>query len=361
MSTLDLYIVRHLLYSYLLVAVVLVSIFGFFELLEQVDEVGRHQYTYADAFTYTVYVLPRHLITLIPFIALIGTVVSFSILAINNELVAVIAAGVSPKRIVTMSLMAGAVLICLNIVLEQVVSPWLDNRAYDMRAGALHQYEELGDGLGLWSRSTDQILRVGGLEHGREPVDLELFLLNNNGQLSDYIAAERARIDDGGYWILEEVVHKHLEHQSIRTSRHEYYEWKPFLGLSELGGLLRPAESLSVTDLHAYIRHLENTGRPVDQVSLVFWEKFGRIIMTLAMILIVVHMVLKAPQQPLGAVAILVVLGALVFALLDRIIANTGLLLGAPPIVAALTPEILLLAAGLMLYRKQFNQPEIAY
>jgi lipopolysaccharide export system permease protein len=356
MSTLDFYIVRHLLYSCLLVAVVLLSIFGVFELIEQLDEVGRYQYTYADAFIYTGYSLPRHLISLMPFIALIGTAISFSLLAFNNELVAVIAAGVSPRRIIGMSLLAGAVLISTSVVLEQFVSPYLDNRAFDMRASALHQYEELGDGLGLWSRSPDQILRVGGLQHGREPVDVELFLLNHDGELSDYISAERARIESSGQWVFEDVVHKHLEHQAISTSRYDRYEWKPFLGMSELGGLLRPAESLSVTDLYYYIRHLRDTGRPVEQYSLVFWEKFGRIIMTIAMILIVVHMVFKAPQQPLGAAAILVVLGALVFALLDRIIGNTGLLLGFPPIMAALTPEVALLAAGLMLYWKQFNQ-----
>lgn len=354
MSTLDLYIIRHLLYSYFLVAVVLVSIFGLFELLEQLDDVGKFQYSYSDAFAYTVHSLPRHLISLIPFIALIGTVVSFSILAINNELVAVIASGVSPQRIVGMSLLAGAILISLNIILEQFVSPWLDNRAYDMRASALHQYEELGDGLGLWSRSENQIMRIGGLEHGREPVDVELFMLNERGELKVYVAATRARTETSALWVLEDVVRKQIEEHGITTTRHEDYEWIPFLGLSELGSLLRPADSLSVTDLYSYITHLRDSGRPVEEISLMFWEKFGRIVITIALILIVVHMVLKSPQQPLGVTAILVVLAALVFALLDRIIGNTALMMGFAPAVAALAPELSLLIVGLILHRNIF-------
>lgn len=352
MNTLDRYLIRWLLVGYLLTAAILVSIFGLLELLEQLDDVGQMQYSYVDAFAYTGYSLPRYFSNLIPFIALIGTVTALSMLTMNNELVAMRIAGITPRRITLVTLSTGLGLVMINLFFEQFVAPWTDARAFDLRAHAFQQYENLGGGLGLWARSSGEIVHVGALQHGRMPVDVEVFQIGDDGNLSHYIHAARARVERSDRWVLEDVVYKHLERRAIDTQRLDQYIWQPLPALANFKNLVRPIESLSLVDLYTYIDNIRDTGLSADRFRLIFWEKFGRLIMLLAMILIAVQTMIKSPQAQMSGIIILVILGMLVFALVEQIIGNTALLLNLPPAIAALSPEILLLAVGLLLLRQ---------
>ena len=65
---------------------VLLPLFGFLDLLDQLDDVGKGTYRVTDAFLHTGLLLPRRFIQLAPFIALLGNVIALGRLAVGSEL-----------------------------------------------------------------------------------------------------------------------------------------------------------------------------------------------------------------------------------------------------------------------------------
>src|SRR4051812_47770897 len=78
---------------------VLLPLFGFLDLLDQLDDVGKGTYQVKDAFLHTALLLPRRFIQLAPFIVLLGNVIALGRLAVGSELTALRVAGLSPTRI----------------------------------------------------------------------------------------------------------------------------------------------------------------------------------------------------------------------------------------------------------------------
>ena len=95
----------------LIATAVLLPLFSFFDLLEQLDDVGKGTYRTVDAFLYTAMLLPRRFIQIAPFIALLGTVAALGSLAVNSELIAMRTAGLSPVQISLAPLGVGIMLI----------------------------------------------------------------------------------------------------------------------------------------------------------------------------------------------------------------------------------------------------------
>ncbi|HQU63115.1 MAG TPA: LptF/LptG family permease, partial [Nitrosomonas sp.] len=61
------YIAIQVLTGLVIATAVLLPLFSFFDLLDQLDDVGKGTYRTADAFMYTVMLLPRRFIQIAPF------------------------------------------------------------------------------------------------------------------------------------------------------------------------------------------------------------------------------------------------------------------------------------------------------
>ena len=97
MNVINRYLAAQVLMGLGIATVVLLPLFGFLDLLDQLDDVGRGTYRVQDAFLHTALLLPRRFIQLAPFIALLGNVIALGRLAVGSELTALRVAGVSPN------------------------------------------------------------------------------------------------------------------------------------------------------------------------------------------------------------------------------------------------------------------------
>ena len=93
MNVINRYLATQVLMGLGIATVVLLPLFGFLDLLDQLDDVGRGTYRVQDAFLHTALLLPRRFIQLAPFIALLGNVIALGRLAVGSELTALRVAG----------------------------------------------------------------------------------------------------------------------------------------------------------------------------------------------------------------------------------------------------------------------------
>ena len=341
--TIDRYLIRQISAGLFIATLVLIPLFSFLDLLEQLDDVGEGFYQIEDAFLYVALLLPRRFIQLAPFIALLGNVAALGRLAINSELIVMRSAGLSPARISLSSLKVGLALLLVLGILEQFVAPPLQQMAITHRSEALAQSAELSKDLGIWTRDNQHILRMGAKEIGRRVSDIEILNLDENGFLIEHIRAESANIVSADEWVLYDVTKKTINEESVISQRFYSLSWKPFLNPDQVSTLTKPAESLSLTDLYRYVRYLHTTGQQEQAYSLVLWRKLGGGLTTIAMVLLSVPFVFGSIRSGIGNRLVLAGVTGIAVYLLDQIIANAGLLLDLSPALVALVPGVLLI------------------
>ena len=180
MSILDQYLIKQISIGIVISTLVLIPLFSFLDLVEQLDDVGTGFYQTSDAFLYVILTIPRRFIQLAPFIALMGNVTALGRLAINSELISLRSAGYSPVRISTASLKVGFILLSIIVVLEFFIAPTLHQRAIAHREAALEQSTEPGIELGIWSRNERHIIRIDNLQLDTKKANVEIINLNED-------------------------------------------------------------------------------------------------------------------------------------------------------------------------------------
>lgn len=343
MRTVETYLMRQIAVGLLIATAVLMPLFSFLDLLDQLDDVGKGLYQAGDAFAYVALMLPRRFIQLAPFIALIGNVIALGRLAVNSELIAMRAAGLSPMRISRASLKVGLALLVLLAVLEQSLAPWAQQRALALRAQALEQSTKLGHELGIWTRDPEHFLRIGAVEHGRIASDVEIMRLDKNGLLAEYIYARSANIISAAQWKLMDVTDKIVHDGHFQVVSLSTMNWRPFLKPDQVSTLTRPPESLSPVDLFQYVHYLKSTGQQSEAYALALWQKLGGGLTTIAMVLLSVPFVLGSARTGFANRLVLAGVTGISVYLLDQILANAGLILELNPMLVALVPGLVLI------------------
>jgi lipopolysaccharide export system permease protein len=333
---------------------VLLPLFGFLDLLDQLDDVGRGTYGVKDAFLHTVLLLPRRFIQLAPFIALLGNVTALGRLAVGSELTALRVAGVSPARISLPPLAVGLVLLLFITVLDQFVAPQLQQQAISFRAAALEKSAALGKQLGIWTRDERNILRIGEMMHAGRAADIELMHFNDNGFLLTYTYAKYADFVDGDTWELRDVITKTFTGTRVESVRTDTKQWKSFLFPDDISTLTKSPESLSPTELYLHVQFLRSTGQEADAYALALWRKAGVILTTVAMLLLSIPFVFGSIRGGLGNRLVFASMLGICVYLFDQIIANVGLVLRFNPALTALFPGLMLIGLGTFWLRRIF-------
>ncbi|MDN5871786.1 MAG: LPS export ABC transporter permease LptG [Nitrococcus sp.] len=350
MKTADRYLMRAVAGGFVLAAAVLLPLFSFVDLVEQLDATDQGHYGIAQAFAYVGLTLPRRLIALGPFVALLGSILALGILASHRELTALRSVGVSTAQIALAALKSGIVLILLLAATDQFIASPLQQRAFDMRSDALSGGSDSGleSGAALWARHGGQVLRVGALRLGRIPAAIEIFHFNTEGELVRYICADYAEIRRHDPWRLHGVLVKTFVAGIPVTTGRSSMAWQTFLTPAQIRLLQKPAESLSPLQLYGYVQYLRSTGQAARVYAVMLWQKLGLPLTTAAMILLAVPFSIGAPRgASIGSrIALGAVVGVGVY-LADQIVASAGLLLGLSPPLIALAPGVILLVVAL--------------
>ncbi len=338
------YIALQVVTGMFIATAILLPLFSFFDLLDQLDDVGKGTYTARDAFLYMAMLMPRRFIQITPFIALLGTVGALGALAVNLELVAMRVAGLSPLMISLAPVGIGVLLIILTAILEYHVAPQFQQKATVLRAVALEQGAELGKGLGIWTRNEQNILRIGEMLHEGRAMDIEIMHFDKEGLMTAHVHAQYADIGEGSLWELHGVDIRIFVPDNIILNQMPTIRWHSFLGPEDIATLTKPPESLTPLELLRHAEFLKMTGQKDDAYVMALWRKVGNAIMTVAMILIAVPFIFGFAREGLGGRLVLAALMGIGIYLFDQIIANVGLMLQLDPVVTSIAPGLALIA-----------------
>ena len=348
------YIAWNLTKGWVLVLLVLGSVFGLISFIAELDRTTADYDTLAVAI-YTLAILPQSLVELAPVIALLGSIMALASLDRYNELTIISCTGFPLRKLLTaIALPTLGLMVFLWLAME-FVAPQLQQSAEIERRALRHGDPVTLPGDGVWSTNGTYYIHIRKMHEGNVPGQISLFEFGDDWQLLRALRAREAKVKKDRTWLFKGVREKRLEDGRLVTKRHKELEIGNLWAPDELPTLALPSESMSLSVLYRYTEYRAANDLPRQKYLSTFWQRLLMPLTVGAMVLLATPIsanVSAGRDRSFGiSMAIGAVLGIL-FYLGAQIIFALGQLLGLSiPLVAALPSVIVATCAIVMLRR----------
>ncbi len=352
MRLLDRYVGRWVLGGTLLALAVLLALVTVLGLMDQLEDVGKGDYTLPAMLQYLVLTTPRRAYELVPVAVLLGTLLGLGVLASHSELTVIRSAGVSTWRIGGSALRAAALPVVAGVLVGELVAPPADDLAEARRSIAIQSQVALKTRTGFWVRDGRRFVNLREVLPDRRLAEVYVYDFDDGRRLRAATRAERARPEGEG-WVLEGVRESRVSPGSVERREETERPWDVSLATDLVGLAVVRADRASSADLRRYVRFLRENGQDPSLYELALWVRSSMPLTAAAMVLLAVPFVF-GPLRSVG-VGQRVLAGALLgvaFHIVSQATAQLGLVYGLPPPLGALGPTVLVLATGLWLTRR---------
>jgi lipopolysaccharide export system permease protein len=352
MKILDRYIAVVVVVATALALLLVVGLEAFLTLIKELDSVGEGGYSAWLIVQYVLLGLPRSAYELFPAAALVGSLTGMGALAVNSELVAMRAGGLSIWRIVMSVLQAGVLMLVVVVAVGETVAPVAEEDAQRLRTIALGKHVSFLGRDGIWVREDSRYIQVRRIIDDRQLADINVFEFDEQSRLVSSTRAATASYRDDG-WVLHDV-HQSFIGEGAVTSGHQASMTLPSLITPSLLDIvvLKP-ENMSVLNIRRFIAYLEANGLDTTQYRYAFWGRFAVPLSALLMLFISVPLVFGSLRSSgTGQRVFIGILLGFGFYLLTRMAGQMGQVYDLNPVLASFAPGLIVFAIGFRMLRR---------
>jgi lipopolysaccharide export system permease protein len=349
-SVLDRYIVRAILGAVALVMIVVLVLGALFVFIDQQDDVGTGNYTALSAFWYTLLNLPQLAYELLPIVALIGSLLGLGSLARGSELTVIRATGVSVARLASIALLAGLLLVLLEVLLGEFLAPPLQHAAREGKAFSKLTNVSFGGGSGAWVRDGDLILNVAGQSSERQFGSMQIFELSPEHRLLSIGHAARSVAAAKGKWLLSDYTESRFDDDTVTARPPAERVLESNVSAGFLGLAVEDPKQLTSRQLWRLISYFRANGLDSREYVFAFWSRIARTVAIAFCVLLAIPFVLGSLRSSgTGTRMLMGLLIGVGFFLLQRLIESGTIVFNLNPVVLAWLPTTLLALATFIL------------
>ena len=373
MRVLQRYFATEIIRSVVFVLAAFLALFAFFDLMGELQIVGRGGYQLQHAFLYVLMGVPGHTYELMPIAALIGTIWALAQFASRSEFTIMRVSSMSTLLAGWMLAKIGLIFVVITFLFGEFVSPMMTEMAEKMKLRAQGASISQEFRSGLWAKDVvkdqgltgnvigSRFLNVKDVRIDGEFRGVKIYEFDRNFRLTALITAARANYRGSHIWRLLSVTETRFPDVasgqdpaaaiSSRTepARDLVSEITPEI----LSVLIRNPDRMSANDLSTYTRHLAENKQHTERDEIAFWKKLiypfaALVMMALALPFAYLHV-------RTGGVSLKIFIGIMIgvsFQLLNSLFSHLGLLHTWPPFATAILPSMvfLLMAIGALLW-----------
>lgn len=330
----------------------LVALDGLLAFVQEIPDIGIEAYGAAQAATYVVMTLPRRAFDLFPTSALLGTLLGVGALAVNSELVALRASGVSRRRISAAALAACFLISVPMMMVGEWVAPEAERAAQELKVSRQAQNLSIGGPSGLWVRRGNAVINAERLLETGALSGVTVLEFSEDRRLTSVTKAALAQpVSDG--WQLSGVRRTTLGQGRASTERSAEETWLELVEPELLRVAALNPEDLGIRALDRYIEYLNENNLEAYRYEQAYWHRVTYPLTVVALVIAGLPFIFGSLRQGGFGVRVFtgVVIG-LVFFLANRTLVRFGAVYELDPLAITLVPPIVVgVAAGLYLRR----------
>lgn len=353
MLKIDRYIMQQFLLGIFPVLLLLIALFSFMALAEELEEVGRGDFTLPDALMVVFLTTPKRIVELLPVTALLGGLLGLGAMANHRELIAIRTNGLSKRRIAQTVTMLAVFLGILITTMQFSIVPGFEREAAQLRGKSLQGTEKRPGSAGaFWTRNGSYFIRVNAVMFDRTLADIEIYATDSSGRLTQLIQADSADYAGNDNWLLGGVVQSELQAGKVREATEVTLLWKDLLSAEQAAVLMLPLQALAPNDLVKTIANLKRNQLDTHAYEIVLWQQVSLLPGLLAMALLSLPFLLGSVRSVSAGQRVMI--GGLIgigFYLVQQLSGHLAGILGMNPSLVILTPPFVLLAVAIVAIR----------
>jgi len=354
MNKLDKHIRNTVLLSMAGVVVLIMSTDLVFSLSEEMTSTDEN-YSMLDALSFVLLTTPTSIYELLPFIALGGALIGLGILASNNELVVMQAAGITVWRIVGAVLKPTLLIMLFSLVLGEYIAPPLEQIAQSNQAIEKSGSDSISSEQGIWRKLGNEYIHFNAIAPGGDELfGVTRYRIGENRTIVSSSFAESAEYSEQqNLWRLYNVKESIIAPGSISTQEFAEADWNVDLSPELLAVLLVEPDRQSISGLYQFANFFDAQGLDSATYYLAFWKKLLQPIATLVLVILAISFVFGPLRESTMGFRVFVAMGiGLAFTIMQRMMEPASLLYGFSPLIAVLIPILICAGLGLMLMRR---------
>ncbi len=339
--------IAHEVYSgTLLVFAALLVLFGFLDLLHELESLGKGNYQILSMLLYVALQAPGHVYELFPIAALIGTLYALVQLAQHSEITVMRVSGVSASRMALSILRAGVLFVLLTFVVGEFIAPPSERLATQLRIRAMSAVVAQEFRSGLWLKDGPAYVNVKEVLPDSTLVGVKIYEFDPNYRLRTISFAREGKYLKDNSWLLHQVEQTRFDGTSTQVTRLPQAYWNSVLSPDMLSVLLVVPEQMSAWNLYFYVQHLRENKQKTTRFEIALWNKLVYPFATVVMMLMALPFAfLRARMGAVSGKVFAGIMLGLSYHLFNRVFANLGLLHEWSPIFSAVAPTFLFFIA----------------
>lgn len=342
------YVLVRLTVATLYTLIALLSLYTFFDIIDQSQLVGTHHYTLRTLFICIGLLLPSHTYDLMPLAVLIGGTIAMTQLAIYSEYTAMRTSGVTLRYI--LSILVGFGLICafFTLLLGEFVAPQTQQWAQRIKLNATKTMVAQTFRSGMWVKDNEHFINLREIlpDNGLAGINIYTYdkqyrlILVRSAEYGEFIRSQRR-------WRLINVKETAFLPDQVRTQHYPTLMWQSVVEPHLLNIVLLVPEKMSALNLIEYIQHLKKNKQKTTRYKIALWGKVFYPLACVSMAFIVLAFIPHGRQNAqigmrlFGGICV-----GVGFHFINRFFSYLGLLHEWPPLLTALFPTVLFLLGG---------------
>jgi lipopolysaccharide export system permease protein len=357
------YLARRVHQSIGLVLLTLLALFAFFDLVGDIEDVGKGAFRLVHAFASVALMLPSRLPELLPVSMLIGTIFALSQVAQSSEFTAMRAAGLKPSKVLVWLILCALPWAGFGLVASEYLGPVAMREAQALRLltgeALIDSSSRNGNlGSGLWIRDlirseagdlrSQRFVNIRSAESDGRLSDVEIVEFDEQRRIQRWLLAKSGRVSASPGLDLAEVREIRWQPQPL-SQTYSSLRWEGGVDQTLIAMAAGRPERMSIAELWRFVRYLKSNQQASERYELAFWKKIAAPASAIAMLLMALPFAYLQPRNgALGARILAGVLIGVVFHLTGSLLGNIALIRQWPAPLITMIPTILLLGLSLL-------------
>ncbi|MDR2451942.1 MAG: LPS export ABC transporter permease LptG [Candidatus Accumulibacter sp.] len=343
------YLAREAVAGILLVLAAFLALFGFFDMINEIKNVGSSaSYQLHHAIVFVLLRVPGRIYELMPVAVLIGTLYALSTLARHSEITVLRASGMSTKNLLSGLLLVAAAFGAVTFLVGEAVAPPAERAAQRLKLQGRGKAVAQDLHSGLWVRDERSFINVRTVLPDTSLRGIRIYDFDRDARLRSITEAEEGSYRPPASWRLSGVVRTYLEDDRARLEKLPDMEWRSALNPDILSVLMVSPEKMSLLHLSAYTRHLSENRQKTQRYDIAMWKKVIYPLATLVMVALALPF--GHTHDRVGGVSLKIFSGVMIgvlFHMLNGLFSNLGVINSWSPFLSAIAPSALFMLAAI--------------